>query len=542
MEQRAIEKQGHVERTRCSRRSFLASGVVLLGYTFFPRFLEKSFANTLSNIRVEPSDLEFASALEAARAIRRRELSSMELTQHILKRIQKYNPSLNAIVTLLPDEALACARAADDALAKKEWWGPLHGVPITVKDTFEVAGMRTTAGAPPLANYVPERDAVAVSRLRTSGAVILGHTNVPWPAADWQTYNEIFGTTNNPWDLKRTPGGSTGGGAAALAAGLSYLSLGSDLGGSIRVPAHFCGIYGHKPTLNLIPTQGQIPPLSGPPHPPEDLAVAGPLARSAADLKVALEILGGPDSEESLAYHWTLPSTRGARLSDYRIGFVVDDPLCPVSSNVKEVIIKTIEAFRKAGARLEEGWPSGVDVADQYKTYRFLLSAIFASPLRNDTVEKQRERAKQEGTLDALEAWGWTEPQPYMHFKAANYARMAARAVWQEYFRTHDAFLMPTSFVTAFPHDHSPLKKRTLSTPEGPRRYEDLLFWISFATLTGLPATTAPVGLTRDGLPVGIQIMGPFLEDATPIDLAGKLADVVGGFRTPDGYHNDRHQ
>ena len=485
---------------------------------------------------VELSDLTFASALEAARAIRRGDISSLELTRYILERIEQYNPALNAVITILRDDALDRARAADEALAKGELWGPLHGVPCTVKDTFEIAGVLTTAGSPELASYVPKKDAVVVARLRAAGAVIIGHTNAPLMAGDWQSYNEIFGTTNNPWDLTRTPGGSTGGGAAALAAGLSYISIGSDIGGSIRIPAHFCGVYGHKPSLNVVPVRGHIPPPPGTLRPPADLAVAGPLARTAADLKVALDIFGGPDPEEAIAYSWTLPPARGTRLSDYQIGYVIDDPLCPISSNVKEVLVKTIEALREVGVRLEEGWPPGVDLAEQYDTYRFLLWSTFAYELRDDQIDEVRERAaNQDGSDEAIEAWAWTAP--YKHFQAASKARIAARVVWQEYFHTHDAFLLPTAFVPAFLHDHSePQIERKLSAPEGPRPYFDLLFWISFATLTGLPATTAPIGLTSEGIPVGIQIMGSYLEDATPIDIAGKLADVVGGFRPPEGY------
>ena len=484
----------------------------------------------------EPSDLIFKSALEVARAILRGEISSLELTKHILERIEKYNPPLNAVVTLLKDDALNRARAADEALAKGKLWGPLHGVPCSVKDTLEIANVLTTSGSLELAGHIPKRDAIVVERLRKSGAVIIGHTNVPLFAADWQSYNKVFGTTNNPWDHKRTPGGSTGGGAAAVAAGLSYLSIGSDIGGSIRIPAHFCGLYGHKPSLNVVPMRGQIPP---PPEiliPPADLAVIGPLARSAGDLKLALKIIGGPDPENSTAYSWTLPPARGTRLSDYRVGYVLDDPLCPVTSEVEEMLIRTIKALREAGADLEEGWPPGVNPSDQYEIYRFLLSSTYANELQNERLDEFRERAlKRDGSEEAMRAWAWTAPHKY--YQAISSARMKARAIWQDYFRTHDVFLLPTAFIPAFPHDHSePAEKRLLDTLEGPRPYYDLLFWISFATLTGLPATTAPIGLTNDGLPVGIQIIGPYLEDATPIDFAGKLADIIGEFQPPEGY------
>jgi len=376
-----------------------------------------------------------------------------------------------------------------------------------------------------------------VARLRAAGVVILGKTNVPLMARDWQSYNDIFGTTNNPWDLTRTPGGSSGGEAAALAAGLSYLSVGSDIGGSIRGPAHFCGVYGHKPTLNVVPSRGHIPPLPGsPPGSPSSLAVSGPLARSAGDLQAALTVLGGPDTLEARAYRWFLPPARRSRLSEYRIGCVLDDPLCPVVSDVEEVMVEAITALRKAGASVEEGWPQGVTPAEQYDTYLYLLNAGYAMGLSDDQIERARQRAaNQDGTRQAKRALAWTAP--HKHFMMADGRRLAARAVWQRYFDTHDAFLLPTAFVAAFPHDHSANRdNRVLTTPQGPRQYGDLLFWISFATLTGLPATTAPVGLTRAGLPVGLQIMGPYLEDATPIDLAGKLADVLGGFRPPQGY------
>jgi amidase len=480
-----------------------------------------------------------SSASEAARAIREREITSSEITEHILKRIDLYNPRLNAILTLMREEALKRARAADEALRRGELWGPLHGVPITIKDCFEVSGVRTTAGSPSLKNHLPENDAVAVARLRAAGAIILGHTNVPIMAGDWQSYNKVFGTTNNPWDLERTPGGSTGGGAAAVAAGLSFLSLGSDIGGSIRIPSHFCGLYGHKPTLNVIPLRGHIPPPPGtgnPAGPLPYLPVAGPLARSAEDLKIALEVLGGPDSEDAKAYKWTLPPARGTRLSDYRLGYVLDHPACPVSSDVKQVIKTAVAALNERVSVLEEGWPPNVNPVEHFTIYRFLLASTAAQSLKDDEYEeKKREAQDQDGNYESIIANAWTAP--HKHFQTANKERIGARALWQKYFETHDAFLLPVSFIPAFPHDHShPFWNRRFQSSEGLRRYEDLLFWISFATLTGLPATVTPVGRTKDGLPVGIQIIGPYLEDATPIDVAAKMVEFIGGYRPPDGY------
>src|SRR5262249_44152494 len=263
---------------------------------------------------------------------------------------------VNAVVTREEEGARARAKAADEAAARGEWWGPFHGVPCTVKDTFETKGVRTTAGAPFLAKYVPKQDALVVERLRAAGAVIVGKTNTPFMAGDGQTFNDVFGTTNNPYDPGRTPGGSSGGSAAALAAGLTYLCVGSDIAGSIRAPAHCCGVYGHKPSLNVIPTRGHIPPPpGGPPRPPSDLGVAGPLARSAADLKAAVAALGGPDRDEAVAYRWSLPPARGTRLTDYHLGYVLDDPVCPVTTEVGEVLEEVIKALGKAGGRVRRG-------------------------------------------------------------------------------------------------------------------------------------------------------------------------------------------
>jgi amidase len=510
-----------------TRRGFLAGGLATVT------------ASALAPVRAAragASDLDFASALDAARAIRAGHVSAVELTTRMLDRIQQHNGKLNAIVALAPD-AVDRARAADEARARRDWWGPFHGVPGTIKDTFEVAGVTTTAGSPELRSHVPARDAAVAARLRGAGMIILGKTNVPLFAGDWQSYNAVYGQTNNPWDGTRTPGGSTGGGAAALAAGLTYLEPGSDLGGSIRIPAHFCGVYGHKPSLDVVPMRGHIPPPPGvSAGPPSTLPVAGPLARSAADLRAALEVLGGPDGDEARAWRWSLPPARGARLADYRIGYVLDDPQGPVSPEVGDALAATIESLRKAGAQLTEGWPPGVNAEEQFDAYYTLLAARFTAPVREDQLPGLRQRAaNQDGSYLARYARAVTASDAYM--RTVETRRRAARGVWQAYFRTHDAFLLPTALVPAFPHDQvgTPLM-RVLATPRGERPYSDLLFWISFASLAGLPATTAPVGFTPGGLPVGIQIVGPYLEDATPIDLAGRLADVIGGFRPPPGF------
>lgn len=480
---------------------------------------------------INVSELTFVSLTQAAEAVREGRVTSLELTEHMVQRIERFNPALNAIVTFTKAEAITRAKEADEALARGEIWGPLHGVPVTIKDCFEVAGVRTTAGATRFKDNIPQEDATTVARLKDAGAVILGKTNVPPYAGDWQTFNEIFGTTNNPWNLELTPGGSTGGGAASVAAGLSYLSLGSDIGGSIRVPSIFCGLYGHKPTLNLLPYRGHIPRKQTP-----ILTVAGPIARSPEDLKLALEVMGGPEPEEAIAYNWSLPPARRRSLSEYRLGYVLDHPFCPLSGEVRDAVQGAIEKLEGKVSSLVEGWPPGVDPVRQYTAYRFFHGSFYASFLKDEEFDGLRERAKnQDGNREAFMALAWTAPQKV--YQKALAERVEARAAWQRYFETFDAFILPASFTTAFPHDHSlPQYQRKISTPEGPRNYEDLYFWITFATYNGLPATVAPIGTSSSNLPIGIQIIGPYLEDATPIDVAARTRELFGGFKPPSGY------
>ena len=472
----------------------------------------------------------------AVKAISLGEVSSLELTKMILRRVEAYNPRLNAIVTLIEKEALLDAKQADEAIRSGHALGLLHGVPVTVKDCFEIKGVRTTAGSRSLAEYIPQRDAAVVERLREAGAVIIGHTNVPEMAADWQTYNAVYGISNNPWDITRTPGGSTGGGAAALAAGLTFLEIGSDIGGSIRVPSHFCGLYGHKPSIGTVSSRGHIPPAPGSPRGEPSFSVAGPLARSASDLHLAMKILGGAEDGLEKAFKWSLPSPRKKKLADYRLGYVVDEPLCQISSEVKAPLDIMLLKLKELGLVLSEGWPEGIDPKKLFEDYRYFRFASGVSSLNGAQIYELLKTQSVNDSSDeyvAAHAYASTVKE----FQDAIWRRAQAQEVWRDYFRDFDAFLMPTAFVPAFPHDHRmPLKSRVLQTPEGPRRYQEMRFWIGFATLCGLPATVAPIGLTDGGLPVGIQIVGPSLEDATTIDVAEKMAKVIGGFKPPPGF------
>jgi amidase len=513
---------------RKSRRDFLKTTSAALG--------SAPFINKLPRATAEASkfDPNFGTAAQAMEALQRGVISSRELTAHVFGRIKKHNPKINAFVTLLEEQAMAQANQADEVRAKKKTVGPLQGLPLVIKDVFATEGVRTTSGSKIFEKYVPKEDAVVVARLKSAGAIILGKTNVPEFASDWQSFNQVAGTSNNPWDVKRTPGGSTGGGAAALAAGFGFLEIGSDIGGSIRIPSHFCGVYGHKPTFDVVPLLGHIPPPPGM-RAPEELPVAGPLARSAEDLKLQLEIVAGPAPDEAIAYRWNLPPPRRKKLTEYRFGYVIDDPLCPVDSTVKDVLASAVESLRKKGAQLTEGWPPGIDPKKQYENYYWLLAAFFSVAFPEEAF-KGMQKAVSSGTDDP-----WLKGTTSLHrdWLAQSGQRLKAGETWREYFKGHDAFLMPVSFVPAFPHDQKgnlqdgAMVQRRLMTTEGERPYLDMSKWISFATLTGCPATVAPVGRTKSGLPVGIQIMGPFLEDATPIDIAAKMVDVTGGFVAP---------
>ena len=483
------------------------------------------------------SDFEpaFATAAESADAVRTKKISASDLLRTTLDRIDRHNPALNAIVWQDRERAIARAKQADEAVAAGNMWGPLHGAPVTIKESFAYQGSPNTWGLPALKEAISPRTAVAVERLEAAGAIVVGKTNVPVMLGDWQSYNPIHGTSNNPWDLTRTPGGSTGGGAAALSAGLGCLTIGSDLAGSIRIPAHFCGVYGHKPTLGLVSLAGFQPgPWDGSPGYPMDLAVAGPLARGARDLALALGVLGGAHAEESNAWTWRMPAPRHTRLEDFRIGYVLDDAAGPIASDVRAVYERALSALSQAGANLERGWPAGFDAQRQMKTFSYLLFALVTADINDEARDRSRKRV--ENNPDDIMAAAAVAPHArWLH---ETRTRLAFRALWQRYFESHDVFLLPTAFTAAFPHDHrEPMDNRVVETPEGERSYaRDMAFWIAAATLAGLPATVAPAGLTGAGLPAGIQIIAPMWEDGTSIEFAALLSDRLGGFTPPPAF------
>jgi amidase len=477
-------------------------------------------------------DPDFGSALDAATAIRARKISSVELTHHTLRRIDAFQPKLNAYVYQLRDQALEAAKQADQAIAGNSATGVgvLQGVPINVKESFGVQGQPCTWGVPEFKNAKAAADSVPVRRLKDAGAILLGGTNVPKFLMDGQSFNEIYGVTNNPWDVARTPGGSSGGSAASLAAGMAFFSIGSDIGGSIRTPCAFCGIYGHKPTLDIVNMSGHLPGgLQVNPGFSTLLAVGGPMARTAADLEAGLCILAGFEPPDSKAFQWTLPQPRHQKLRDFRIGYVLEDPAVPVSTETKSVLEAAIRACEKAGATVKRGWPDGFQFLELLGTYFFLLGAFDFSVMTPE--RQQRLRSHFEKRSDSLAKGALSG---FAEWQGKNLRRLAYRAMWEKFFESVDVLLLPTAFTTAFPHDPTAPDQRQIPMPEGgSRSFWDLLAYITPATLTGCPATTAPAGLSKSGLPVGLQIIGPYLEDATPIAFARLLAEEIGGFQAP---------
>jgi amidase len=502
----------------------------------------------------------FASARELLDRLHRRELRAADLLERFVARIEKHDPRVNAVVTRDFERAREAAHAADRELDGGDRSGPdpeaigaerpLLGLPMTVKDTFEVAGLRTTAGAPALAEHVPARSADAVERLVEAGAVLLGKTNTPLFAGDCQTYNALFGSTSNPWDPTRTPGGSSGGSAAALAAGMTPLELGSDIGGSIRNPAHFCGVFGHKPTWGIVSDRGHIP---GPPGQlaTTDLGVVGPLARTADDLALALDVLsgagtdvggdGGTRAASPRGFRLHLPAARVRRVADLRVGLWLDDPFSPVDREYRALLEEAAARLESAGARVDRTARPDVDFAASFRVYALLLHSVLSAGYPDVVVERLRELA---ATLDpddashtALLARGVT--LPHRDWLAQDERRARIRAAWARFFRDVDVLLLPVHPTVAFPKDEGPdIPGRILQVDGAPRPYLDFLHWVSHASLAGLPATVAPVGRTAAGLPAGVQILGAAFDDRTTLRVAGWLEALLGGFVPPPGFED----
>jgi amidase len=479
--------------------------------------------------------LHFQSAVAIARQIRQRKISASDALEHFLARVAKYNPRINAIIWLDADRARARAKAADAALAKGEIWGPLHGVPMTVKESYNVAGSPTTWGDPNLKNNVTETSALAVERLEKAGVVVFGKTNVPLLLADHQSYNAIYGTTNNPWDLSRTPGGSSGGSAAALAAGLTGIDIGSDIGGSIRNPAHFCGVFGLKPTWGVVAPKGQALPGS---HAYADISVVGPLARGADDLEIALDAMSGADDIDQVAWKLDLPACEAASLRDLRIAVKLRDPNCEVDAQYLDKLQALVDALAKRGARIKEAEPK-LDTARLHEIYILLLRAATSVRTPDEDIERWRSAAAALGPGKApyLELTVRGNTLLHRDWLKLNNERHGLRRAFAAFFKDWDILLCPVGVSAAVPHDQAGERwQRAISVNGKPVPSTTNLFWAGYSSLVYLPSTVGPVGFIGSGLPVGYQAIAASGCDKSAIAFSRLIEKEIVGFAPPPGF------
>ncbi|MEE3327542.1 MAG: amidase [Myxococcota bacterium] len=479
--------------------------------------------------------VEFLSASELSKMLRKREIGSRELTDLYIERIERLDGDINAVVVRDFERAREAADAADRALAEGREGGPLHGLPMTIKEAYDIEGLPTTWGIPAFKDNVATQDAETVRRLKAAGAHFIGKTNVPMNLADFQSYNDIYGTTHNPWDPSRVPGGSSGGSAAALAAGFGALESGSDIGGSIRNPAHFCGVYGHKPTWNIVPQQGHSLPgmLSTP-----DIAVVGPRARSAEDLALCLDIVAGPEPLSSPGWKLDLPRPTAKKLSDYRVALWPTDPLAPVAHEVSDRVQDLGDRLAGLGAQVSDVARPALDPAESHEVYLYMLNGVMASGLTEEDIAQFEAQAAtldpQDKSTDAIMCRAAVQKhRDWLHY---DNRRERLRMVWREFFSDWDILICPQVATAAFEHDHRPFPLRELSVDGRPQPYFQQLFWAGLPTVSYLPSTVFPTGPSGEGLPIGLQAIGAEYNDHICIDFARLLADEWGGFVAPPGY------
>ncbi len=464
------------------------------------------------------AQLTDSTAIDLLGALERREVSARELLDQHLETIDAHNPDVNAVITLDAERAADDAAAVDGRRAAGEEVGPLAGLPMTIKDALLTAGIRSTGGATELEGNVPLLDAPAVARLRDAGANVFGKTNLPRWSGDVQTYNEMFGTTNNPWDLTRSPGGSSGGAATAVAAGMTPFELGTDIGGSVRIPASNCGIYGHKPSFGVISTLGYLDHPGGG-ETQSDVNVFGPLARSIDDLEMAFDLLAGPSEPLDRAWRLDLPHSPATALGDFRVAIWLDDPFCAVDPDVRAVLDAAVARLEAAGARIEVARPDFP--AGEMAAAGLALIGAAANPYVDP--QELAERKDSRETLSQLE------------WHALDRLRIAGRHAWADFFAGFDVILCPVQPVAPVVHQHPDPGKSNFAGPLAgtERPYADLVGWTGLIGSAYLPSTVAPTGLTKDGLPIGVQIVGDFLQDRTTLAFARAAEDALGGVTPP---------
>ena len=478
--------------------------------------------------------LHFQSATQIARQIADGSLGAREALEHFLDRVDRLNPSINAVILQDRPAARARADAADAARASGQALGPLHGVPMTVKESYDLAGHPSTWGIPALRDNIAGADALAVQRLAAAGANVFGKTNVPIRLADFQSYNEVYGTTDNPWRQGRTPGGSSGGSAAALAAGLTGLEIGSDIGGSIRNPAHYCGVFGHKGSWDLMPMRGHA--LGGV-LTPTDISVIGPLARSAQDLETAVRLMAPPDAMQARGFKLDLPGL-DSPTSALRIAVWHDDAMCPVSAAVRGRVDAVAAALAGQGARVDDAARPGFSAEQSHHTYMALLHSAMSARVPDAEFSAMVAKADALAPADRSPAAMVLRAQTMRarDWQRLNEARTQIRWAWQRFFEQVDFVIAPIMSTTAFAHDHAPFGQRSIDVDGSAQPYFNQIFWAGLAGVAYLPATVIPGGCGPDGLPIGVQIIGPAHGDLRTIQLAQRLEAMGFAFTPPPGW------
>ena len=488
------------------------------------------------------TELAFRPAHELAQALARGELSSLELTDHFIARIERLDRTVNAVVVRDFERARARARQADEARARGERWGPLHGLPMTVKESFNVAGLPTTFGFQQHAHNIANAHAVTVQRLTDAGAVLLGKTNVPVSLADWQTFNPVYGTTSNPWDLSRAPGGSSGGSAAALAAGFTALELGSDIGASIRNPSHYCGVYGHKPTWGVVPMAGhELPGTQCADS--LDIAVAGPLARHAGDLELAMEVLTAPLAQFG-PMGWTPCTWSGGdrHPRELRVAIIDNDAQAPVDDAIRAQLAELVAFLRAEGVAVRTDIRP-VDGFETHAVYMHLLRSATGAGLDDATWAQfaEKARALPPGQDDAESRTYRASTMTHREWVQWDERRAVLRRQWAAFFAQVDLLIAPVATSLPIHHNHEGQRWQRMVQVNGqPQPHTHSLFWAGYPGVVGLPATAFPLGLVDDGngrrMPVGAQIIGPVRHDPVTLRFARWLGEAWRGFVPPPGF------
>jgi amidase len=474
----------------------------------------------------------YSTAAEMLAALDNKSISSVELVELPVRRIEEHDAELNAIPVQTFDRAREAAARADQARAKGER-APLLGLPMTLKESTQTAGLPQSAGIEPLKDYRPVSDGPIASSVFAAGACLLGKTNIPVALGDWQADSPVYGRTNNPWDLERTPGGSTGGGAAALAAGMTPLEIGSDIGGSIRVPAAYCGLYGHRPSETAVPRSGSFP-FADTENPAIVMGVQGPLARSAVDVELLFDVVAGPGVGERAGWRLDLPPARGEHLSDLRVAIMPTLDMVQPSAEMHEKVDELAVFLAKAGATVGEAMPD-VDRSAYFNDYMTLLAVITSLGQSRSA----RERMASESTSnnqDAMAAMAKGFTIDAMDYIMLLGRREVARAAWRAFFKDWDVLVCPTALDAAFKHQSGPQPERMLPLDDTEVPYTLNIAYPMWAIFTGQPATAFPAGLNSAGLPLGLQAIGPYLEDRTTIRFAQCLEREWYSFERPPGY------